>query len=106
MTSNPIKLVVPPPGAPNAKVIQLLREALHDARKGRIQAIGLALGCVDPEGDGGRSTETIIAYADGWAHTTAAAIGGLWTRFHLERYDQGHVLPPGAVDENDGETDP
>ena len=45
---------------PNQRIIALLREALRDAKAGRIQAVGLAVACASdaPDADLGRTTET------------------------------------------------
>jgi hypothetical protein len=95
------------PGSPNERIIQLLREALKEARDGKVQGIGLALTLIEPGGDGGRSCESIIAYTDGWAHSTSAAVSGLWMRMHYERYAQGTAIPTQILGgDADGESDP
>jgi hypothetical protein len=75
----------------NERVVTALRAALKEAKEGRIQAVGIAIACLDPEGDAGRSTETILSSADGWYHSLSCAISGLAFRMQYERYVQGVV---------------
>jgi len=96
-----LELKLPQPGDPNQRVVAILREALKDAKAGRIQGVGIGAACVDADGDGCRSTETYIAYADGWAHSTSAAVAGLFTRLNVERYQQGSALPAGKLTDED-----
>jgi hypothetical protein len=102
-TKNVLTLAVKPPNAPNEKIIDLLREALKDAKAGKIHAIGIALGTID-EGEGsdaGRCTETVLSASDGWHHTLSTAVSGLAFRLHHERYTQGSAIPPAKLDETD-----
>lgn len=85
----------------NDKVITALRAALKEAKEGRIQAVGIAIACLDPEGDSGRSTETILSAADGWYHSLSTAVNGLAFRMNYERYTQGHKMPDPEVKEGD-----
>lgn len=96
-----LNLVAPQPGAPNEKVIKALREVLKDAKEGKVQAIGIAVALHDPDGDGGRSTETILSAADGWYHSLSTAVNGLAFRLHYERYTQGGVIPPTEITDQD-----
>ena len=96
-----INLVAPVKGEPNERVIKALRETLKDARAGKIQAIGIAVALIDPEGDGGRATETILSAADGWHHSLATAVCGLAFRLQHERFVAGNVLPDTKLDETD-----
>jgi hypothetical protein len=101
MGKKVLTLAVKPPNAPNQRVIDCLREALKDAKAGKIQAIGIAAALIDPDGDGGRSTETILIAADGWYHSLATVVGGLAFRLNYERYTQGNSLLPAKLDETD-----
>lgn len=85
----------------HAGVVAALREALRDAKTGRIQAIGIAIAVRDPDGDGGRATETILSAADGWHHSLASAVNGLAFRLNYERYTQGSRLPPSEFEDTD-----
>jgi hypothetical protein len=98
---NVLELKVPQPGEPNERVIRALRETLKDAKEGKVQAIGIAVALIEPDGDGGRATETILSAADGWRHSLATAVGGLAFRMHYERYVQGGVLPSTELTDND-----
>ncbi len=88
-----LNLIPPAPGTPNEKVIKALRETLKEAKEGKVQAIGIAVALIDPDGDGGRATETILSSADGWYHSLAAAVAGLAFRFQHERFIAGGILP-------------
>jgi predicted NBD/HSP70 family sugar kinase len=101
MTKKILELIAPQPGAPNEKVINLLRETLKEAREGKVQAIGIAIALIDPNGDNGRSTETVLSAADGWYHSLAAAVNGLAFRLNYERYIQGGVLPSTEITAED-----
>jgi hypothetical protein len=94
-TVTPIKPTV------NEKVVTALRAALKEAKEGRIQAVGIAIACLDPGGDAGRSTETILASADGWYHSLSTAVNALAFRLNYERYSQGYKMPDPTVEEND-----
>ena len=96
-----INLIPPTPNAPNERVIKALRETLKEAKEGRIQAIGIAVALIDPEGDGGRATETILSAADGWHHSLATAVGGLAFRLQHERFIAGGILPDTTLEETD-----
>jgi hypothetical protein len=90
--------------APNERIIILLREALRDAKAGKIQAMGLALAIVNNESDSdmGRSTETILSFTDGWSHSLTTAVSTLAFRLNYERYTQGSVMPdPTLTDEDE-----
>ena len=95
------KIVTPIRPEVNQRVVDALREALKEAKEGRIQAVGIAIACFDPGGDAGRSTETVLSSADGWYHSLAAAVGGLAFRLQYERYTQGTKLPDPKLDETD-----
>jgi hypothetical protein len=89
---------------PNPRIIEFLREALKDAKAGRIQALGVAIACASdaPDADLGRATETVLTYTDGWAHSLACAVNGLAFRLNHERYTQGCTLPdPKLTDEDE-----
>lgn len=92
---NPVLSVVPRKNTPNEKVINALREALRDAKEGKVQCVGIALGIVDesPDADAGRSTETILSASDGWYHTLSTAVNGMAFRLNYERYNQGCSIP-------------
>jgi hypothetical protein len=92
---TPIKPLV------NEKVITALRAALKEAKEGKIQAVGIAIACLDPEGDSGRATETILSAADGWYHSLSCAVNGLAFRLNYERYSQGNKMPDPAVEDGD-----
>jgi hypothetical protein len=86
----------------NQKVVTALRATLKEAKEGRIQAVGIAIACLDPgNGDDGRSTETIMSAADGWYHSLSAAVNGLSFRLNYERYIQGDKLPDPKVEDGD-----
>ena len=85
----------------NERVVTALRAALAEAKAGEIQAVGIAIARYDPQGDGGRSTETILSSADGWYHSLSAAVNGLAFRLQYERYTQGTKLPDPKIDETD-----
>jgi hypothetical protein len=85
----------------NERVVTALRAALKEAKEGRIQAVGIAIACLDPEGDAGRSTETILSSADGWYHSLSCAINGLAFRMQYERYVQGVVMPNPKIEDGD-----
>ena len=95
------KIVTPIRPEVNQRIVDALREALKEAKEGRIQAVGIAIACFDPGGDAGRSTETVLSSADGWYHSLAAAVGGLAFRLQYERYTQGTKLPDPKIDETD-----
>jgi hypothetical protein len=95
------KIVTPIRPEVNQRIVDALREALKEAKEGRIQAVGIAIACFDPGGDAGRSTETVLSSADGWYHSLAAAVGGLAFRLQYERYTQGTKLPDPKLDETD-----
>ena len=95
------KIVTPIRPDVNQRVVDALREALKEAKEGRIQAVGIAIACYEPNGDAGRSTETILSSADGWYHSLAAAVGGLAFRLQFERYTHGTELPDPKIDETD-----
>ena len=101
--TEPVKLGVVPivPGAPNERIIELVREVLRDAKSGKIQAVSMAVSLINPDGDGGRCTETVISHSEGWAHTNSAAVSGLWMRLHYERYAKGNVLPEPKLSDED-----
>jgi hypothetical protein len=88
---------------PNERIIALLRETLRDAKAGKIQAIGVAVACTSdaPDADLGRTTETIMSYTEGWAHSLACAVNGLAFRLNHERYSQGCALPDPKLTEED-----
>jgi hypothetical protein len=89
---------------PNERIIALLREALRDAKAGKIQAIGVVVACTSdaPDADLGRSTESILSYTPGWAHSLACAVNGLAFRLNHERYTQGCALAdPKFTDEDE-----
>jgi hypothetical protein len=94
-TVTPIKPIV------NQKVVTALRAALKEAKEGQIQAVGIAIACFDPDGDGGRSTETILSAADGWYHSLSTAVNGLAHRLNYERYIQGNKMPDPKVEDTD-----
>jgi hypothetical protein len=98
-----LNLAIKQPLSPNDKVIQLLREALKDAKEGKVQAVGLALAITDtdPDSDNGRATETVLSASDGWYHSLTAAVNGLAFRLNYERYTQGATLPDSKLDESD-----
>ena len=93
MGKKVLELAVKQPLEPSEKIINCLREALKDAKEGKIHAVGIAIGIVDSNGDGGRSTETFLSADDGWYHTLACAVGGLAFRLNYERYTQGSSTP-------------
>ena len=89
---------------PNKRIIELLREALRDAKEGKVHAIGIAVGVTSdsPNAEGGRATETILAASDGWHHTLCTAVNGLAFRLQYERYHGGQALPtPDLSDEDE-----
>jgi hypothetical protein len=92
---TPIKPVV------NQRVIAALRAALKDAKEGKVQAVGIAIAVFDPDGDNGRSTETILSAADGWGHSLSCAVNGLAFRLNHEFYAKGHVTPAPNLNEED-----
>ena len=98
-----LAVVATQPGAPNERIIMHLREALKDAKAGRLQGIGLAMAVSDagPDGDGGRCTESIICFTEGWLHSVTAAVSALDWRIHGERYDRGHAIPDPKLTEED-----
>lgn len=100
---KPELAVIPRMNAPNEKVIHVLREALKDAKQGKIQCIGIAVGLVStaPESDGGRCTETYLSSADGWYHTLATGVNGLAFRLNHERYMHGATIPPTMLSDED-----
>lgn len=85
----------------NANVVTALRAALKEAKEGQIQAVGIAIARYDPEGDGGRSTETILSAGEGWFHSLAAAVGGLAFRMSYERFTNGRSLPDPKIEATD-----
>ena len=95
------KIVTPIRPDVNQRVVDALREALKEAKEGRIQAVGIAIACYEPNGDAGRSTETILSSADGWYHSLSAAVNGLAFRLQFERYTSGAELPDPKLDETD-----
>jgi hypothetical protein len=103
MGKKVLTLAVKPPNAPNQRIIDCLREALKEAREGKVQACGIALAVVDEgnDADGGRATETILSFTPGWAHSLATAVNGMAFRLNYERYTQGNSLPPAKLDETD-----
>jgi hypothetical protein len=98
-----INLMPPQPNAPNEKVIKALRETLVEAKKGNIQAIGIAIATIDPDGDGGRATESILSSADGWYHSLTTAVCGLAFRLQYERFTAGGILPDAPELKDDDE---
>ena len=104
MSSDKIsKLSVVEGPKPNEKIIALLREALRDAKNGKIQAIGIAAVLISdsPDADGARATESILSNTDGWSHSLATAVNGLAFRLNYERYTKGSALPDPKLDETD-----
>jgi hypothetical protein len=95
------KVVTPIKPVANERVVIALRAALKEAKEGRIQAVGIAIACLDPEGDNGRATETILSAADGWYHNLSTAVNGLAFRMNYERYIQGHKMADPAVEDTD-----
>jgi hypothetical protein len=95
--------VVPFGPQPNERIIALLREALRDAKAGKIQAIGIAVACTtdDPGADLGRSTETILSYTSGWRHSLVAAVDALAFRTSYERFRAGSPLPDPIITDED-----
>jgi hypothetical protein len=89
--------------APNEKIIALLREALRDAKEGKVHAIGVAIATTsdNPEADGARATESILCCTPGWAHSLATAVNGLSFRLNHERYVQGDTLPAPKLEDSD-----
>jgi hypothetical protein len=85
----------------NERVVTALRAALKEAKEGKIQAVGIAVACLDPGGDGGRSTETILSAGDGWYHSLSCAVNGLAFRLNYERYIQGYRMSDPEVEETD-----
>lgn len=88
---------------PNQRIIMLLREALRDAKEGRIHGVGIAIATTSdsPDAEGGRAVETILSADDGWWHSLTAAVNGLAFRMNYERYMQGDVLPDPKLEDND-----
>ena len=89
---------------PNQRIINARREALRDAKEGKIQAIGIAVAVTSDslDADEARATETILCYTPGWAHSLVAAANGLAFRLNYERYTQGQTLPdPKLTDEDE-----
>lgn len=88
---------------PNQRIIDLLREALRDAKEGKIHAIGIAVAIVSdsPDADGARCTESILSYTPGWSHSLATAVNGLAFRLNYERYNAGTVLPDPKLEDTD-----
>jgi hypothetical protein len=105
MDDNQKRKIVTPvqwtPALINQRIVDALREALKEAKEGRIQAVGIAIACYDPEGDAGRSTETVLVASDGWYHSLSTAVNGLAFRLQYERYTQGSKLPDPKLDETD-----
>lgn len=97
------KLEVVAKDAPNPKIVEFLREALKDAKAGRVQGIGIALAVIsdDESSDSGRATETIMTYTPGWAAVTGMAIQGMAFRILFERYSNGMPLPSPKLDDTD-----
>jgi hypothetical protein len=85
----------------NERVVTALRATLKEAKEGKIHAVGIAVACVDPGNDGGRSTETILSAGEGWYHSLACAVNGLAFRLNYERYTQGDKLPDPVLEETD-----
>jgi hypothetical protein len=101
MTKKDLNVVTPIKPEVNEKVVTALRAALKEAKEGKIQAVGIAIACLDPDGDAGRSTETILSAADGWYHSLTTAVCGLAFRMQYERYVQGARMPDPKVEEED-----
>jgi hypothetical protein len=101
MAGPKIEKVTPIKPTVNEKVVTALRAALKEAKEGRIQAVGIAIACFDPDGDAGRSTETILSAGEGWFHSLSAAVNGLAFRLNYERYTQGLTLPEIKVEGED-----
>lgn len=101
--SNVHTLSVAPGPQPNQRIIDALREALRDAKEGKIQGIAIALAVVDAnsDADGGRSTESIVVNTKGWEHSISAAVSTLWMRLNYERYIAGAAVPPPKLDDTD-----
>jgi hypothetical protein len=98
--SSPV-IVTPIKPVANERVVAALRAALKDAKEGKAQAVGIAIAILDPDGDNGRSTETILSAADGWRHSLSCAVNGLAFRLNHERYYGGHVTSDPELDEGD-----
>lgn len=101
MAGPKIETVTPIKPVADEKVVTALRAALKEAKEGRIQAVGIAIACFDPEGDAGRSTETILSAADGWYHSLTTATVALAFRMQYERYIQGCRMPDPKVEDDD-----
>lgn len=103
MDKKVLTLAVRPPLDPNQKLIDMLRETLREAKEGKIQALGIAVGKMsdDDGSDNGRCTETVLSASDGWYHTLATAVAGLAFRLNYERYVQGGMIPPSELTEQD-----
>lgn len=101
MTISKLSVVEGP--KPNEKIVALLREALRDAKEGKIQAIGVAIACTSdsPDADGARACESILSATNGWYHSMAAAVNGLAFRLNHERYTQGSSLPDPKLKDDD-----
>jgi hypothetical protein len=101
MAGPKIEAVTPIKPDANERVVRALREALKEAKEGKIQAVGIAVACYDPGGDAGRSTETILSAGEGWYHSLAAAVAGLAFRLQYERFTSGMTLPETKLTEDD-----
>jgi hypothetical protein len=101
MAAKIINIVAPIKPDVNERVVTALRAALKEAKEGKIQAVGIAIACLDPGNDDGRSTETILSAADGWYHSLSCAVNGLAFRLNYERYIQGHQMPDPSTEEGD-----
>jgi hypothetical protein len=88
---------------PNAKIINVLRECLRDAKEGKVHAIGIAVVMVsdDPDADLGRGTESVLSYTPGWAHSLSCAVNGLAFRLNYERYARGSPVPVADMGDTD-----
>jgi hypothetical protein len=89
--------------APNERIVTLLREALRDAKEGKIHAIGVAIAMTsdNPQADGARATESVLCFTPGWGHSLATAVNGLAFRLNHERYTQGDTLPEPKLEDTD-----
>ena len=101
MAGPKIKTVTPIKPDANERVVTALREALKEAKEGHIRAVGIAIARYDPQGDGGRSTETILSAGEGWYHSLSAAVNGLAFRLNYERYTQGSSIPLTKLPDNE-----
>lgn len=78
---------------PQEQVIELLEEALAEARSGKIQSIGLALVCR------GQRTTYRWSISVGCSHSLFAAIGDMFFNFGRSRSDIIHDPAPLPGDE-------